>query len=58
MKLVIVLLSFISIIYSQPKDTAGYKFDVILDSVINKATVEVNKEHSRDQGPNDCRQFY
>jgi K+/H+ antiporter YhaU regulatory subunit KhtT len=46
MKFVIVLLSFISILYSQ--DTAGYKFDVILDSVINKAAVEVNKEHSKE----------
>ena len=42
MKPVIILLSFIFAVYSQPNDTARYKFDVVLDSAINNA--HINKE--------------
>jgi hypothetical protein len=44
MRFIIILLSLIFITYSQPNDTIGYKFDVILDS-INKVT---DKEHAKE----------
>jgi hypothetical protein len=48
MKPIIILLSLIFIIYSQPNDTASYKFDTSLDSAIDKASTEFNKEHAKE----------